>query len=91
MTITVMEEETIAEKTCELCHTKFFLHENQHGLVFSDKFFICEDCQKHTTEDELQAWSQSIMRSPQSGMPISLWLIHEQNKGKELFSSQKHD
>lgn len=85
-------EDTIAEKTCELCHTKFFLQENQHGLVFNDKFFICEDCNKHTTEGELTAWSQSIMRKPQSGMPISLWLIHEQNKDKDLYATHStHD
>ena len=78
----------IAEKICELCKTKFFLQENQHGLVFNDKFFICEDCHKHTSEDELNTWSRSIMRNPQNGMPISLWLIHEQNKGKDLYSTR---
>jgi hypothetical protein len=81
----------MAEKTCELCKTKFYLQENQHGLVFNDKFFICEDCHKHTSEDDLTTWSRSIMRTPQSGMPISLWLIHEQNKDKDLYSHQKRD
>jgi hypothetical protein len=31
------------------------------------------------------------MRKPQSGMPISLWLIHEQNKDKDLYSTHKTD
>jgi hypothetical protein len=58
--------------------------------VYNDKFFICEDCHKNRSEDELAAWSHSIMRNDQAGMPISLWLIHEQNKDKDIYST-RHD
>jgi hypothetical protein len=34
-------------------------------------------------------WTQNVMRRPEVGMPISLWLIHEQNKDKQPFLRQK--
>jgi len=34
-------------------------------------------------------WSRSTMQDPGCGMPIALWLIHEQNKDKPLFSKRK--
>jgi hypothetical protein len=74
---------------CEMCKQKFHLQEHQSGLVFDDKFFICEDCRTNTPEPEMQGWSQSTMRSPASAMPISLWLIQEQNKNKPPFSRRK--
>jgi len=59
------------------------------GLVFNDKFFICEDCRTNTSDQEMMEWSQSIMRGPGVGMPISLWLINEQNKDKQPFIRHK--
>jgi hypothetical protein len=79
----------ISEKTCEMCKHKFHLQEHQSGLVFDDKFFICEDCRTNTPEPEIMEWSQSTMRSSASAMPISLWLIQEQNKDKPPFSRRK--
>jgi len=79
----------ISEKTCEMCKNKFHLQEHQSGLVFDDKFFICEDCRTNTPEPEIMEWSQSTMRSSASAMPISLWLIQEQNKDKPPFSRRK--
>ena len=79
----------ISEKTCEMCKHKFHLQEHQSGLVFDDKFFICEDCRTNTPEPEIIEWSQSTMRSSASAMPISLWLIQEQNKDKPPFSRRK--
>jgi hypothetical protein len=79
----------ISEKMCEMCKQKFHLQEHQSGLVFDDKFFICEDCRTNMPEQEIMGWSQSTMRSPTSAMPISLWLIQEQNKNKLPFSRRK--
>jgi hypothetical protein len=78
----------ISEKMCEMCKQKFHLQEHQSGLVFDDKFFICEDCRTNTPEQEIMDWSQSMMRSS-AAMPISLWLIQEQNKNKPPFSRRK--
>ncbi|MBN1280332.1 MAG: hypothetical protein JXA00_01645 [Candidatus Thermoplasmatota archaeon] len=77
------------EKTCEMCKNKFHLHEHQCGLVFDDKFFICEDCRTNTPDHQMMEWTQSTMRSTTAGMPISLWLIQEQNKNKPLFSKRR--
>jgi len=77
------------EKTCEMCKNKFHLNENPSGLVFDDKFFICEDCRTHTPEHQIMEWTQTIMRQNCTGMPISLWLIQEQNKTKAPFSLKR--
>jgi hypothetical protein len=80
---------SIHEKTCEMCKHKFHLDEHQMGLVFDDKFFICEDCRTNTSDQEIVEWTQSVMRRPENGMPISLWLINEQNKDKQPFIRRK--
>jgi len=59
------------------------------GLVFDDKFFICADCRTNTSDQEIMEWTQSVMRQPGAGMPISLWLISEQNKDKQPFIRHK--
>lgn len=79
----------ISEKMCEMCKQKFHLQEHQSGLVFDDKFFVCENCRTNTPEQEIKEWSQSTMRSSTSAMPISLWLIQEQNKDKLPFLRRK--
>jgi len=71
-----------------MCKQKFHLQEHQSGLVFDDKFFICEGCRTNTPEQEIMEWSQTTMRSS-AAMPISLWLIQEQNKNKPPFSHTK--
>jgi hypothetical protein len=77
---------SISEKTCEMCKQKFHLQDHQLGLVFDDKFFICEDCRTNTPEEDIIEWSQTTMRTSVAAMPISLWLIQEQNKNKQPFS-----
>lgn len=72
-----------------MCKHKFHLQEHPSGLVFDDKFFLCEDCSTNTPEPEMTEWSQTIMRQSTSAMPISLWLIHEQNKNKQPFLKRK--
>jgi hypothetical protein len=74
-----------------MCKSKFRPHEHKLGLVFNDTVFLCEDCQKQTPDEEIQAWTKSVMHDEACGMPISLWLIHEQNKGKEPFSGRRDD
>jgi hypothetical protein len=78
------------EKVCSICKNKIDLEEHHNGLVFEDIFFVCEDCcMKHGPSGELEEWSRSIMKHPSHGMPIGLWLVHEQNKNKPLFSMKK--
>ena len=77
----------MSEKICSICHNTFHLHEHQNGLVFEDKLFICEECS--VNRSDILEWSKSIMQQPGSGMPIALWLIHEQNKNKPMFSKQR--
>jgi hypothetical protein len=79
----------MVEKICGMCNRQIFLHENQSGLVFEDRFFICEDCCENHSEEEIQEWSKTVMQSPTKGMPITLWLVHEQNKDKPLFTIKK--
>ena len=65
------------------------LNEHLSVLVFGDEHFVCEDCCSHHTDEELEDWTRSIMHSPHSGMPIALWIVHEQNKGKTMMSINK--
>jgi len=88
-TCQLRDNEMILQKTCEMCKHTFHLNEHQRGLVFNDKFFICQDCQTHTSNQEIIEWTQGVMRRLEFGMPISLWLIHEQNKDKQPFFGQK--
>jgi hypothetical protein len=81
----VRGREMILKKTCEMCKNKFHLYEHQMGLVFNDKFFICQDCQTHKSNQEIIEWTQGVMRRLEFGMPISLWLINEQNKDEQPF------
>ena len=77
------------EKTCSICKGHFHLHEHKNGLVISDQFFICETCANNASDEQLREWEESVMQSPTDGMPIALWLIHEQNKDKPMFSRKK--
>ncbi|PNX53335.1 MAG: hypothetical protein BV458_04895 [Thermoplasmata archaeon M9B2D] len=72
-----------------MCKQRFHLKDHQSGLVFDEKFFICEDCRTNKPEQDFIQWSQSTMRPSASAMPISLWLIQEQNKDKPPFSLRK--
>lgn len=77
------------EKTCSLCSRKFVMSENPSGLVFRDQFFVCEDCCDKNSEEDMANWSKNIMQDPTRGMPIALWLIHQQNKDKTMMSASK--
>ena len=79
------------EKTCSICSRKILLSENPSGLVFNDEIFICEDCCKKHSREEIFNLTKTIMQNPNSttGMPIALWLIHEQNKDKTMMTVKK--
>lgn len=77
------------EKKCSVCSRKFSLSKNPNGLVFEDEHFICEDCCNNKIEENFEDFNKSVMRTDNNGMPIALWLIHEQNKDKTMMSSKK--
>ena len=77
------------EKICHKCHTTFSPVEHSQGIVISDQFFFCEDCSQHDigeVESEELCSSKQILDNE---MPIALWLIKEQNKGKTFMSSKR--
>jgi hypothetical protein len=57
--------------------------------VFVDKHFICEECCDKHSNEEIYKLTKTIMQSSDSGMPIGLWLIHEQNKNKTMMTVKK--
>jgi len=79
----------ISEKTCSICSRKFTLNQNLSGLVFSDEHFVCEECSATRNKEQLTKLTKTIMQSPHNGMPIALWLIHEQNKDKTMMTFKK--
>ena len=79
----------ISEETCMVCSKKINIDEHPLGLVFEDKHFVCEDCCSEHSSEEIFNWTKSVMNSSETGMPIGLWLIHEQNKDKTMMSSMK--
>ena len=77
------------EKICHKCHTAFSPVENGQGIVIDNHVFICEDChQKNTDESVFEEFSSS-KQILNNEMPIALWLIKEQNKGKSFMSRKK--
>ena len=78
----------MSEKTCGVCSRKINLNEHPSGFVFRDEFFICEDCSSKHSKGELNKLSKTIMQDPFDGMPIALWLIHEQNKDKTMMTTK---
>ena len=77
------------EKTCSICSQKITLSKHLSGLVFEDEHFLCEECCTSQSDEDIMNWTRTIMQSPQNGMPIALWLVHEQNKDKVIMSSKK--
>jgi transcription initiation factor IIE alpha subunit len=71
-----------------ICNKKILLKEHPLGLVFEDEHFLCEKCNEKLSKDELSKLNKTIMQSPQNGMPIALWLIHEQNKHKTMMTGK---
>jgi len=41
------------------------------------------------SEEDLSNWTKTVMQDSQNGMPIALWLIHEQNKDKTMMTMGK--
>lgn len=76
----------ISEKTCIICSKKIDINQHPLGLVIQDEHFICETCNDGHSKEEISNFSKTVMRSPDSGMPIALWLIHEQNKDKTMMT-----
>jgi len=79
----------MSEKTCSMCSKKISLDDHPLGLVFDDQHFVCENCCSDHSEGEISIWTKNVMQSPEKGMPISLWLIHEQNKDKFFMTTKK--
>jgi hypothetical protein len=77
------------ERFCGLCNRQISLNDNLSGLVFDDEYFLCEDCCNKNTQNDIKDWTESTMQKHSEGMPVALWIIHEQNKGKTLMSSKK--
>lgn len=77
------------ERVCDLCNRQILLDNNLSGLVFDDEYFLCEDCCNNNSQRDIEDWTESIMQKPSKGMPVALWIIHEQNKGKTLMSRKK--
>jgi hypothetical protein len=76
----------MSEEKCEVCSRKISLKENPYGLVFRDEFFVCEKCVDKNPEKKISKLSKTTMQSPDNGMPIALWLVHEQNKDKTMMT-----
>jgi hypothetical protein len=79
----------VEEKICQKCHTHFSPEEHSQGLVIDDQIFLCEDCSQHSLDDheiEEVASSKQLLGNE---MPIALWLIKEQNKGKTFMSAKR--
>ena len=77
------------EKICQKCHNTFSPIEHSQGFVINDQIFICEKCSHHDLTDlkfEEFDISKQILNHE---MPIALWLIKEQNKGKTFMSGRK--
>ena len=77
------------EKICNKCHTAFSPVENSQGIVIGNNIFICEDCHDHNTDEDLSEEFSSSKQILNNEMPIALWLIKEQNKGKSYMSRKK--
>ncbi|MEF8848110.1 MAG: hypothetical protein V5A68_03150 [Candidatus Thermoplasmatota archaeon] len=76
----------MSERNCHICGKKFHLKENPSGLVFDDEIFVCETCSsKHDNRDIVDSFDDD-MSSTLTGMPISIWLIHHQNRDKDFMS-----
>jgi len=71
-----------------ICSQKMLLDEHPLGLVFKDKHFVCESCSSKHSKEEISKLTKTIMQSQYNGMPIALWLIHEQNKDKTMMTIQ---
>jgi hypothetical protein len=81
-----LEGEDINKKKCGICSKKISLDDHPFGLVFSDEFFICQDCNDKHSKKEISNLTKTIMQSEENGMPIALWCIHEQNKDKTMMT-----
>lgn len=76
----------ITEKTCLVCSRKIDINQHPLGLVIKDEHFVCETCNDKHSKEEISKLSKTIMQSSDNGMPIALWLIHEQNKDKTMMT-----
>lgn len=77
------------EKNCSICSKKFSLNENTSGLVFKDELFVCGECSDKHNREEIKCLTKTTMQNPYTGMPIGLWLIHEQNKDKTMMTVKR--
>ncbi len=83
--------ESIVEEVCEICKQKFVLEENPAGVVFDDIHFICEKCHQQLLEEDVEDERYTLMGENRKGMPIAVWLIHEQNKDKPFMAVKREE
>ena len=69
-----------------VCSRKIYINQHPLGLVIKDEHFVCETCNDKHSKEEISKLSKTIMQSSDNGMPIALWLIHEQNKDKTMMT-----
>ena len=77
------------EKICDKCNTQFTPVNHELGLVVNDSIFICEDCHHKMIENDPPEKISPSTKVNSNGMPIALWLIEQQNKGKQFMSMKK--
>jgi hypothetical protein len=76
-------------KICHKCHNTFSPNEHGQGIVINDQFFICENCSHQDLKDLKFEEFDTSKQILDHEMPIALWLIKEQNKGKTFMSGRK--
>ena len=77
------------KKICNKCNTHFSPNDHELGLVVNDSIFICEDCHHKMIESDEVINIVSSTKLDQKEMPIALWLIEQQNKGKNFMSLKR--
>jgi len=50
---------------------------------------VCEDCCRKESDQKIKENFKTTMQNPDSGMPIALWLLHEENKDKTMMTVKK--
>ena len=70
----------LSTRKCDMCKKTIKLDENLSGLVVHDTHFLCEDCCKESSKEDLDVWMNAKMAKPGDLKPVALWLMKEKNK-----------
>lgn len=65
---------------CDICGQEFLLEKNLSGLVLLNKFFACEECCKHASNETLNSWIKTRNAKIQDAKPIALLVMQKKNK-----------